>query len=90
LPTRLATLVVLEVAFEVMKVSVSLPEDDVEFLDSYAQAQGIESRSAALHKAVGLLRDAQLAGAYEDAWDSWTASGEDEAWESVLADGLGT
>src|SRR5260370_803923 len=32
-----------------MKVSVSLPEEDVEFLDSYAQARGIESRSADLH-----------------------------------------
>jgi hypothetical protein len=73
-----------------VKVSVSLPEDDVEFLDSYAQAQGIESRSAALHKAVGLLREAQLGGAYEDAWASWTAAGEDEAWEPVTADGLGT
>ena len=48
-----------------MKVSVSLPEEDVEFLDSYARTQGIESRSAALHKAVGLLRASQLATAYE-------------------------
>ncbi|HYZ56650.1 MAG TPA: ribbon-helix-helix domain-containing protein [Streptosporangiaceae bacterium] len=73
-----------------MKVSVSLPEDDVEFLDSYAHDQGLESRSAALHKAVGLLRTAQLTGAYEDAWKSWTASEDAEAWESVTADGLGT
>jgi antitoxin MazE9 len=73
-----------------MKVSVSLPEDDVEFLDSYVHAQGMESRSAALHKAVGLLRTAQLTTAYEDAWDSWTASGDAEAWEAVAADGLGT
>ena len=27
-----------------MKVSVSLPEDDVEFLDTYANAQGLGSR----------------------------------------------
>jgi Arc/MetJ-type ribon-helix-helix transcriptional regulator len=73
-----------------MKVSVSLPEDDVEFLDSYARAQGIESRSAALHKAVGLLRTAQLTTAYEDAWESWTASGDAAAWEAAAADGLGT
>jgi len=72
-----------------MKVSVSLPEDDVDFLDSYAQEQGMDSRSAVLHKAVGLLRTAQLAGAYEDAWESWTGSGDAEAWESVTADGLG-
>ena len=68
-----------------MKVSVSLPEDDVEFLDSYTRDQGIESRSAALHKAVGLLRAAQLADAYEEAWAS---SDEAGAWETTVADGL--
>jgi Arc/MetJ-type ribon-helix-helix transcriptional regulator len=73
-----------------MKVSVSLPGDDVDFLDSYVREQGMDSRSAALHKAVGLLRTAQLASAYEDAWDSWTDSADAEAWEAVTADGLGT
>ena len=73
-----------------MKVSVSLPEDDVEFLDSYARAQGIESRSAAVHKAVGLLRATLLADAYEEAWDSWAASDDASAWEAVTADGLGS
>jgi len=73
-----------------MKVSVSLPDDDVEFLDSYAQAQGVQSRSAVLHKAVGLLRTAQLGDAYEEAWDSWAASDEASAWEAVTADGLGS
>lgn len=72
-----------------MKVSVSLPEDDVEFLDTYAQAQGIASRSAVLHKAVGLLRASQLGNAYEEAWASWGASGDAEAWEAAVADGLG-
>ena len=73
-----------------MKVSVSLPEDDVEFLDSYARAQGAQSRSAVLHKAVGLLRAAQLAAAYEEAWDSWASSDDAVAWETVAADGLGS
>jgi len=73
-----------------MKVSVSLPEDDVEFLDSYAQAQGAQSRSAVLHKAVGLLRAAQLADAYEEAWDSWASSDDAVAWETVASDGLGS
>ena len=73
-----------------MKVSVSLPEDDVDFLDSYVHAQGMGSRSAALHKAVGLLRAAQLADAYEDAWDSWASSDDAVAWETAAADGLGS
>lgn len=71
-----------------MKVSVSLPEEDVEFLDSYARAQGIASRSAALHKAVGLLRATQLGAAYEEAWASWATSEEAGDWEAVTADGL--
>ena len=40
-------------------MSVSLPEEDVEFLDTYVHDQGAASRSATLHKAVGLLRAAQ-------------------------------
>lgn len=73
-----------------MKVSVSLPEADIEFLDSYAHAQGIASRSAVVHKAVSLLRAAQLGTAYEDAWDSWSASGDADAWETTVGDGMGT
>ena len=46
------------------------------------------SRSAALHEAVGLLRAAQLAGAYEDAWASWASSEDAGAWDAALADGL--
>jgi Arc/MetJ-type ribon-helix-helix transcriptional regulator len=71
-----------------VKVSVSLPEDDVEFLDAYARSEGFDSRSAVLHKAVGLLRTAGLAGAYEDAWRSWSASEDAEAWDATAADGL--
>ena len=73
-----------------MKVSVSLPQADIEFLDSYAHAQGIASRSAVMHKAVSLLRAAQLGTAYEDAWDSWTASGDADAWGTTVGDGMGT
>jgi Arc/MetJ-type ribon-helix-helix transcriptional regulator len=71
-----------------MKVSVSLPEDDVEFLDTYAQTQGCGSRSAVVHMAVGLLRAAELTSAYEDAWQAWTATGEAGAWEATTADGV--
>ena len=39
-----------------MKVSVSLPDEDVDFLDTYADTQGFASRSAVVHKAVRLLR----------------------------------
>ena len=71
-----------------MKVSVSLPDEDVAFLDSYARAQGYPSRSAALHEAVRLLRSAELGGAYEDAWQEWAGSGEAEVWETTTSDGI--
>jgi Arc/MetJ-type ribon-helix-helix transcriptional regulator len=70
-----------------MKVSVSLPDDDVEFLDAYASAQGISSRSAALHKAVRLLRASELGPAYQQAWDQW-AEDDTALWESTGGDGL--
>ena len=70
-----------------MKVSVSLPGEDVEFLDRYAASQGLGSRSAALHKAVRLLRGSQLGPAYEDAWTEWSDTDAD-LWETVISDGV--
>ena len=71
-----------------MKLSVSLPEEDVEFLDAYAQDQGIASRSAVVHRAVRLLRASGLGPAYEEAWQEWADTDDSELWESVADDGL--
>jgi Arc/MetJ-type ribon-helix-helix transcriptional regulator len=71
-----------------MKLSVSLPDDDVEYLDEYARAQRLGSRSAALHKAVRLLRASELGSAYEDAWMEWAESEDDQLWGAVVDDGL--
>lgn len=71
-----------------MKVSVSLPDEDVEYLDAYASSQGLESRSAALRKAVRLLRASELGAAYEDAWADWADSEDAELWDAATADGL--
>lgn len=72
-----------------MKLSVSLPKEDVAFLDAYAASQGYRSRSAAVRAAVRLLRSTKLGDAYAEAWHEWVNSGEDEVWEAVAADGLG-
>jgi Arc/MetJ-type ribon-helix-helix transcriptional regulator len=72
-----------------MKVSVSLSAEDVEFLDSYARAQGMQSRSAVVHRAVGLLRASQLEHSYEEAWAAWNEAGDAAAWEAAAGDGLG-
>jgi Arc/MetJ-type ribon-helix-helix transcriptional regulator len=71
-----------------MKLSVSLPEEDVEFLDRYAALQGSGSRSAVVHKAVRLLRASQLGPAYEEAWAEWADGSDSDLWESTLGDGL--
>ncbi|TMG23552.1 MAG: antitoxin [Chloroflexi bacterium] len=73
-----------------MKVSVSLPGADVQFLDEYAKEQGLESRSAALHRAVRLLRTAELGASYGAAWEEWAAEGEANLWELTTRDGLGS
>jgi hypothetical protein len=71
-----------------VKLSVSLPGEDVAFLDMYSKEQGLDSRSAALQRAVRMLRVSELNAAYASAWDEWDAAGEDEAWDATAADGL--
>jgi Arc/MetJ-type ribon-helix-helix transcriptional regulator len=71
-----------------MKVSVSLPDDDVRFLDEYADERGFSSRSAAMHRAVELLRASSLEGAYEEAWSDWEASDDALVWDTSAGDGL--
>jgi len=73
-----------------MKISVSLPEEDVEFLDDYARSLGIGSRSAVVQRAVRLLRSSGLGPAYAEAWEEWETSGEAGTWDSVVGDGLET
>jgi hypothetical protein len=69
-----------------MKVSVSLPVEDIEFLDDYLLRRGTPSRSAALHEAIDLLRRDELEDAYTEAW---SGSAEiDDVWDVVAADGL--
>lgn len=71
-----------------MKISISIPDTDVQVLDSYARASGLASRSAAVHRAVALLAQAHLEDDYASAWAEWDASGDREVWESTAADGM--
>jgi hypothetical protein len=71
-----------------MKLSVSLSGEDVAFLDVYAKVQGLDSRSAALQRAVRLLRVSELDASYESAWDEWGALGSAAAWDATVGDGL--
>ena len=56
------------------------------FLDDYARARG-DSRSAALHRAVRLLRERGLGADYAAAWEDWEA-GEAATWDVATGDGL--
>ena len=71
-----------------MKISVSLPDEDVALLDEHARREGLASRSAAVHQAVRLLRRVGLEVDYENAWRDWEASGEARAWDASSADGI--
>lgn len=71
-----------------MKISVSLPDEDVAFLDAYARVTDATSRSAALHEAIALLRTAHLMGDYAQAFDEWLDSGEAAVWDVVVGDGV--
>lgn len=71
-----------------MKVSVSLASEDVAFLDAYAGAHELPSRSAVVQTAIRALRLGDLRDAYGDAWADWNASGEAAAWDSAAGDGL--
>lgn len=70
-----------------MKLSVSLPDGDVEFIDQYANEHDVDSRSAVVHRAISLLRSNELGADYAAAWEEW-ASSDGELWEATAADGL--
>lgn len=71
-----------------MKLSVSLPADDVAVLDAYAAGAGLSSRSAAVQHAIRLLRHPHLEDNYADAWAEWGTAGEESAWEGSVGDGF--
>ena len=71
-----------------MKLSVSLPDEDVAILDEFARAAGYPSRSAALQHAVRMLRLSGLEQDYEAAWSEWEGSEDHQAWEATADDGL--
>lgn len=70
-----------------VKVSVSIPEDDLSFIDQYASEHDVESRSAVVQRAVSLLRASELGQDYAEAWAEWD-DGDGPGWESVVAGGF--
>jgi Arc/MetJ-type ribon-helix-helix transcriptional regulator len=72
-----------------MKLSVSLSDEDVRVLDAYVKRAGLPSRSAAVQRAIRMLRYPALEGDYGNAWAEWSTGGEDDVWEDATDDGFG-
>ncbi|MCT2583264.1 ribbon-helix-helix domain-containing protein [Actinophytocola gossypii] len=70
-----------------MKLSVSLPAEDVAFVDEYVERTGEPSRSSAIQRAIALLRVAELEDEYARAFDE-VDEAETAAWERASGDGL--
>ena len=71
-----------------MKISISLPEEDLASLDDFVQRAGLPSRSAAIRRAIGFLRHPDLEREYAGAWEEWESSGDEASWEVASDDGL--
>lgn len=71
-----------------MKLSISLQDDAVEFIDRYADARGVPSRSAVVQRAIELLRVTELGEAYSIAWLEWEADAGNDVWDASVGDGL--
>lgn len=71
-----------------MKVSISLPEKEVDFLDEYARTRRMKSRSAVVRKAVKLLQAEKLEDDYAAAWAEWAAADDSVDWERTTDHGL--
>ena len=65
------------------KLSISLPDSLVGFVEDYRKKRGLKSRSEVFEEAVKLLQSRELEEDYREA-----GSESDPAWEAVAADGL--
>jgi Arc/MetJ-type ribon-helix-helix transcriptional regulator len=66
-----------------VKLSVSLPEVECEFLDKCVEQGLYPSRSAVVLRALRLLRSADLGKMYSDAFDEWDESDEGADWDAI-------
>ncbi len=65
------------------KVSVSLPDSDIKYLESVAS-----NRSAAVHIVIEQVRNAELINSYTDAFAEWQGSEDAKLWDSASGDGI--
>ncbi|MGH3734630.1 MAG: ribbon-helix-helix domain-containing protein [Micromonosporaceae bacterium] len=71
-----------------MKLSVSLPEEDVAFVDDYSRRTGSASRSSVIQHAIALLRESNLQDSYAEAFQEWESDTDAAVWEATASDGV--
>lgn len=76
LPTRVMLM-------QVAKLSISLPQPLLNFVEAYRHSHACKSRSQVIEAALELLREKELETAY-----GLAAEEADPAWEATVSDGL--
>ena len=71
-----------------MKVSISLPEDEVRLLDELVERHKLSTRSAGARRALKALRSEQLAAEYEACFSDPQFGERSDLWDATVADGL--
>lgn len=72
----------------VEKLSISIPDSALQFVEHYRKTHAIKTRSEVIQEAIALLRERELDAAYREAsvvfdsdWDRVSSDGlADEAW----------
>lgn len=70
------------------KVSISLSDEDIAYLDGEVVEGRFASRSAAAQHAIHLLRESALADAYAEAYGAWDDADESSLWDAATGDGV--
>ncbi|MBE9107967.1 CopG family transcriptional regulator [Nodosilinea sp. LEGE 07298] len=68
---------------QVAKLSISIPQPLLRFVEDYRHSHAFKSRSQVIEKALELLRERELEEAY-----ALAAEESDPDWEVTVADGL--
>ena len=69
------------------KLSISLTDSEVEFLDR-AAAELERTRSSVISEALRLLREELLEDQYHQAYVEWEGSEDAALWDATVADGI--
>lgn len=70
-----------------MKLSITLPDKDVAYIDRHIADHDEPSRSAVIRKAIERLRHEELSEAYGELCKEWGTE-DDLLWETTVGDGI--